>query len=143
MPIFRNLIGKSINGIFIGNDNWTIVFRTNEGKYFRYDTQNDCCNSVWINHISGVSLIGEGNIFDIMAGVVVTGAEDKGWTENRFEEDGHEAVQDGFFTLHTERGYIDFEVRNSHNGYYGGSFDAVTEVDLDSIKDLTEVKEDF
>ena len=143
MSVFNNLIGKRINGIFLGNDAWTLVFRTIEGEYFRYNTGNDCCNSVWVNHITGVDAVGKGNSFDLLRGALVIGAEDKGWGEDRNDEDGYEVVQDGFWTIRTDRGYIDIEVRNSHNGYYGGSFDEDENVDLHEIENLTEVLEDF
>jgi hypothetical protein len=143
MTVFKNLIGKRINGILLGNDNWTVVFRTTEGEHFRYDTANDCCNTVWINHITGVNVVGRGNSFDLLRGALVLGGEDKEWTENRPGKDGWEVIQDGFYTLHTDRGYIDIEVRNSHNGYYGGTFEETSEVDLEDIEDLQEITNDF
>ncbi len=145
MTVFKDLIGKRINGVFLANDNWTVVFRTVEGKYFRYDTQNDCCNSVWVNHVAGLNILGNGDTFDLMRGALVLGGEDKEWTENRYEEDEYDVVQDGFYTLKTDRGYIDFEVRNSHNGYYGGSFDFNEDLDwtLDDLEDFRQVTEDF
>ena len=142
MSTFKDLHGERINGIFMGNDGWALVFRTINGKYFRYDTSNDCCNSVWVNHINGVELLGKGDSFDLLRGVLVTGSEDKGWGENREDEDGYEVVQDGFWSLHTDKGYIDIEVRNSHNGYYGGSFDK-TDSDINDIADFHQVTEDF
>ena len=142
MSLFRNLIGKRINGVFLANDDWTLVFRTTDGEYHRYDTSNDCCNSVWVNHITGLNILGEGNSFDLLKGVLVTGAEDKGWGENRSGEDDYDVVQDGFWTLRTDRGYIDIEVRNSHNGYYGGSFE-FNDDGIKGISDLREVREDF
>ena len=146
--IFDNLIGHRINGVFLARDNWTILFRTTEGKYFRYDTSNDCCNTVWINHINGLNILGEGDVFDLMRGALVTGAEDKEWTDDRnwTEADGGDygdVIQDGFYTLKTDRGYIDIEVRNDHNGYYGGSFDAVEEVRLETFEDLKQITKDF
>lgn len=143
MSVFKSLLGKRINGILLGNDAWTVVFRTTEGEYFRYDTSNDCCNSVWVNHITGVDAVGKGNSFDLLRGALVLGAEDKGWSENRNDEEGYEVIQDGFYTLRTDRGYIDIEVRNSHNGYYGGSFDENDDIRLDDIENLKEVVEDF
>lgn len=145
MSVFKNIIGKRVNGIFLGDDNWTLVLRTIDGKYYRYNTSNDCCNSVWINHMSGIDCVGRGNSFDLLRGALVTGSEDKEWTENRYEDD-YEVVQDGFYTLKTDRGYIDIEVRNSHNGYYGGTFEEEGEIfaeDLDAIENLTQVFEDF
>jgi hypothetical protein len=142
MSVFRNLVGKRITGIFLANDAWTVVFRTTDGKYLCYNTENDCCNSVWFNHINGVSIIGKGNSFDLLRGALVLSTEDKGWGENRTGDDGYEVVQDGFWTIRTDRGYIDIEVRNSHNGYYGGS---VSEVEItDSVlQDMQHITEDF
>lgn len=144
MSEFNVLLGKRINGLLIGNDGWTLVVRTTGGDYFRFDTSNDCCNSVWFNHVTGVeSVLGEGNSFDLIRGALVTAVEDKGWGENRDNEDGYEVVQDGFWTIRTDRGYIDIEVRNSHNGYYGGSVEYVLSTELFGISDLKEVVEDF
>jgi hypothetical protein len=123
VSVFKNLIGERINSIFLREDNERIIFRTVDGKEFKYYTSGDCCNTVWINHVTGVSVLGEGNTFDILRGALVTGSEDKGWGDNRSDENEYDVIQDGFFTLITDRGYIDFEVRNSHNGYYGGNFE--------------------
>ena len=145
MSTFKNLVGQRINGIFLGNDNWTLVFRTVNGRYFRYDTSNDCCNSVWINHMSGVNLIGSGNSFDLLRGALVLSAEDRGWSDNRDGGNEGDVIQDGFWCVITERGYIDIEVRNDHNGYYGGSLDEVDleEHPLSEVQDLRQVFEDF
>lgn len=142
MTIFKELIGKRINGIFLGNDGWALVFRDTEGKMYRYDTANDCCNTVWVNHITGVDCVGKGDVLELMRGALVTNAEDKGWGDNREDEDGYEVVQDGFWTIHTDRGYIDIEVRNSHNGYYGGSFNE-SDGEVSDIEDLKLITEDF
>ena len=145
MTVFKNLIGQRITGIFLGDDAWTLVFRTATGDYRRYVTSNDCCNTVWVNHITGVdAVVGDGNSFDLLRGAVVTGGEDKEWTENRPGENEWEVIQDGFYTLHTDRGYIDIEVRNSHNGYYGGSFSEFDgHFDLADIEDLQQIVVDF
>ena len=142
MSEFNVLVGKRINGLFIGDDNWSLVFRDINGRYYCFRTKNDCCNTVWFNHVNGVeTVLGEGNLFDILRGAMVTGVEDKGWTEDR--EDGWDVIQDGFWTIATDRGYIDLEVRNSHNGYYGGSVVYDEEAMLDKIEDLQAVTADF
>jgi hypothetical protein len=143
MSCFNVLLDKKINGMFIGNDAWTLVFRDINGNHYRFDTENDCCNSVWFNHVNGVgTVLGSSNSFDILRGARVLSVEDKGWGENRDDEDGHEVVQDGFWTIRTDRGYIDIEVRNSHNGYYGGSVN-YNDSDSDDLEDLRPVVEDF
>lgn len=142
MSVFDNLIGKRINKILISESQTYLAFCTIDGETLIYATSGECCNSVWVNHIAGVNILGEGNSFDILRGVLVTGAEDKGWSNNREDEDGYEVIQDGFWTLLTDRGYIDIEVRNSHNGYYGGNFEQVEARYLDQ-DELRPVVDDF
>ena len=142
MSEFNVLVGKRINGLFVGDDAWSLVFRDINGRHYCFRTKNDCCNTVWFNHVNGVeTVLGEGNVFDILRGAMVTGVEDKGWTEDR--EDGYDVIQDGFWTIATDRGYIDLEVRNSHNGYYGGSVVYDEESKIDAISDLQAVVKDF
>ena len=144
MSEFNVLVGKRINGLFIGDSAWALVFRDINGRHYCFRTENDCCNTVWFNHVNGVeTVLGEGNVFDILRGAMVTGVESKGWTDNRTDEDGYDVIQDGFWTISTDRGYIDLEVRNSHNGYYGGSVVYDEESDLGTIEDLRAVTEDF
>lgn len=144
MSTFKNLVGHRINGMFVANDKWSLLFRTVEGRYFRYDTDNDCCNSVWVNHISGVDVVGKGDVFELLRGALVLSAEDRGWSDNRDSEDGYDVIQDGFWCIVTDRGYIDIEVRNNHNGYYGGSLAEVEADDvLAGLEDMQQVLEDF
>ena len=144
MSEFDVLVGKRINGLFIGDDAWALVFRDINGRHYCFRTENDCCNTVWFNHVNGVeTVLGEGNLFDILRGAMVTAVEAKGWTDDRTDEDGYDVIQDGFWTIATDRGYIDLEVRNSHNGYYGGSVVYDEESDLGTIEDLRELTKDF
>ena len=141
MSCFNVLRGERINGIFVGNDYWSLVFRTVNGKFLRFDTGNDCCNTVWFNHVTGVNILGEGNSFDLLRGVTVLEVEEKDF-ERQDDDDGYEVIDDAFVTIRTDRGYIDLEVRNSHNGYYGGSLDE-NDSGLGDVDDLTQVFEDF
>ena len=144
MSEFDVLVGKRINGLFIGDDAWALVFRDINGRHYCFRTENDCCNTVWFNHVNGVeTVLGEGNVFDILRGAMVTAVEAKGWTDDRTDEDGYDVIQDGFWTIATDRGYIDLEVRNSHNGYYGGSVVYDAESDMSKIENLQAVTEDF
>ena len=144
MSEFNVLVGKRINGLFIGDSAWALVFRDINGRHYCFRTENDCCNTVWFNHANGVeTVLGEGNLFDILHGAMVTAVESKGWTDDRTDEDGYDVIQDGFWTIATDRGYIDLEVRNSHNGYYGGSVVYDEESDMSKIENLQAVTEDF
>ena len=144
MSEFNVLVGKRINGLFIGDSAWALVFRDINGRHYCFRTENDCCNTVWFNHVNGVeTVLGKGNVFDILRGAMITGVESKGWTDDRTDEDGYDVIQDGFWTIATDRGYIDLEVRNSHNGYYGGSVVYDAESDMSKIENLQAVTEDF
>ena len=145
MATFTNLIGQRINGIFLANENKTLIFRTNEYKFICYETENDCCNEVWINHFSGAHVTGDPeNCFDALRGALVISTEDKGWTEDRHDEAGYDVVQDGFWTILTDKGYIDIEVRNSHNGYYGGHLvESDSTYETMPLNDLKQITEDF
>ena len=139
---FNNLIGKRINGILINDARTSFAFRTIEGKLLSYYTAGECCNIVYINHMTGVSVVGDGNTFDLLRGALVLDAEDKRWVKVVSDEesyDSYEVIEDGFFTIKTDRGYIDLEVRNEHNGYYGGHVgEDDTEVDLEELVPVTE-----
>ena len=143
MSVFDNLVGKRINSILISDDKRSVVFKTVDGATFSYYTSGECCNDVWINHMTGVEVLGEGNSFDILRGALVIGSEDKGWTDDLSTGDDWGVINDGFFTLKTDRGYIDFEVRNSHNGYYGGSFEFDEHFDPNGDEEYREVLADF
>jgi hypothetical protein len=142
MSAFKVLVGKRINGMLVGNDHWTLVVRDISGTHYRFDTENDCCNSVWFNHITGLNVLGEGNSFDILRGATVLSIESKDW-EIINDHNEYECVEDCFVTIKTDRGYIDLEVRNSHNGYYGGRIRYNEDGGLSGIEDLRDLTEDF
>jgi hypothetical protein len=138
MTVLNKLVGKRINGIFLNDDNTRVVFRTIEDERIGFYVYGDCCNTVYINHFQGVDVVGEGNAFDLLRGALVTAAEEKEWinVENS-DEESWDVIEDGFFTICTDRGYIDFEVRNEHNGYYSGHIDELDgEVDLETLVPL-------
>jgi len=136
--VLNKLVGKRINGIFLNEDHDRVAFRTIEGEVLGFYVCGDCCNTVYINHFQGRDVIGEGNTFDLLRGALVTAVEEKEWV-NVDVPDAYEVVEDGFFTIRTNRGYIDFEVRNEHNGYYSGHIEDWTDVvNLEELVPLTD-----
>ena len=132
MSVLNKLVGKRINGIFLNEDHNKVVFRTTEDECFGFYTAGDCCNTVYINHFQGEDVVGEGNTFDLLRGALVLATEEKEWVQiDEGDEDPDRwvdsCVEDGFFTIRTDRGYIDFEVRNEHNGYYSGHLEETEE----------------
>ncbi len=103
---------------------------------------------MYINHFQGADVVGEGNAFDLLRGALVTSVEEKEWVAIDDEPDDggsswvDDCVEDGFFTIRTDRGYIDFEVRNEHNGYYSGHIEECNEKDA-VLDDLLPLTKDF
>ena len=132
MSVLNKLVGKRINGIFLNEDHNKVVFRTTEDERLGFYVHGDCCNTVYINHFQGEDVVGEGNTFDLLRGALVLATEEKEWVQiDEGDEDPDRwvdsCVEDGFFTIRTDRGYIDFEVRNEHNGYYSGHLEETEE----------------
>lgn len=146
MSVLNRLVGRRINGIFLNEDRNKVVFRTIEDERIGFYVYGDCCNTVYINHFQGRDVIGEGNAFDLLRGALVTAVEEKEWVTIDAEQDENswhdECVEDGFFTIRTDRGYIDFEVRNEHNGYYSGHIDDCDEAGS-MLDDLLPLTKDF
>lgn len=147
MSVLNKLVGKRINGIFLNGGNTRVVFRTIEDERIGFYVFGDCCNTVYINHFQGADVVGEGNTFDLLRGALVTAVEEKEWVAIDDEPDDEDSwvdncVEDGFFTISTDRGYIDFEVRNEHNGYYSGHIDDLDEKDV-GVEDMHLLTKDF
>jgi len=106
---FESLISKKIESLYQNDSKETLIFKTSDGYFIKYNTCNECCNSVWFSSINGLdSLIG-GTVNKVIC---------KGW--NDLEGNDYEVLESCFWTISTEKGFFDIEVRNSHNGYYGG-----------------------
>lgn len=83
----------------------------------KYKTEADCCNEVWFEDIENAQCLINSSIYSI---------EEKKW--NMISDTGDEVcLENAFWTIKTSKGYTDIEVRNSHNGYYGGNvlFDGI------------------
>jgi hypothetical protein len=104
----NNLIGQLIKSVHISQDKEVIVFRTDLKDYI-FSTYNDCCNEVWFQHVEGVNAL---------LGATVTEVYSDDWFDVPVtRQDVEEAA---FWTIKTNKGWSKIEVRNSHNGYYGG-----------------------
>ncbi len=115
---FKELENKIITHAFIENGKELLGFNTNEGMFI-YCSEGDCCNEVWFEHLSGIEAIG-GKVLSVEA---------KGWNSIDDCDSNEDVFLDaGFWSIKTTKGYIDIEVRNSHNGYYGGNVRLITGV---------------
>jgi hypothetical protein len=106
----EKLIGKTIKKVLISEDKERIHFVTNDG-IFKYKTENDCCNVVWIEHIDNVPAL-----FGKVIEVKDSNLDD--W--EIIEEDRWGYIEAGFWLIKTDKGHCRIEVRNDHNGFYSG-----------------------
>jgi len=140
--IFTDLIGKRVNDVLMNDDKTMIVFQTVEGEYLGYSAHGECCNDVWFNHLTCTNALGTGDLFDILRGTEVLGEEAKGWVDVKNEdEDSWNVIEDAFWSIQTSRGWIDLEVRNTHNGYYGGHVERTKELSNKEIAELKSVRD--
>lgn len=136
---FESLVGKTIKEVMISGDGVYIVFVTEDGKEFGYGAEGDCCSSSWFSHITGLkNLIGQN---------VVAVSEREEFSKEEYEEAEKEGEYDVLelygFTLKTNKGACDIEMRNDSNGYYGGMVYTLDRVTKDIKEDLKPVEEDI
>lgn len=132
----KEIIGQYIENIHLDDSNGTLSLLVNVAKsspvaelapiwptkseyaVLQFSAQGDCCNNVWFEDFVA---------FDVLLKTSIFSVEEKGWTQLDASNSGDEYLDSGFWTIKTSRGYADLELRNSHNGYYGGyvSFDGI------------------
>lgn len=129
---FSQLIGEVVDHIYVSMDKTSLYIITENGVIHNYYTDKDCCNTVWFNHINGV---------EFLINQRVNGVESRDWRDvlDIVGDDSEEEACS--WVLRTKRGYIDIEVRNNHNGYYGG--EVLHSIISQLPSDATEIDDDF
>lgn len=107
----NDLIGKTISGLRVNEDQSILAFDHPDGTSTSYLTNGDCCSETWFADITGVPALIGGTVVEVAD--VDMQAVDDGRT--RQEEDEFYGVK-----IKTDRGLADIVYRNSSNGYYGG-----------------------
>lgn len=130
--ILEKLVGKRVQEVHLSVNNTYIKFLTNEGN-FCFFTESDCCSESWINHISGI---------ETLLGEIVTKVDKIEMPEIQKDEpdfSGRQKVDRIYsFKIFTLQGICELEMRNSSNGYYGGSLES-TEIPYEEImRNITE-----
>jgi hypothetical protein len=130
MKTFEELRGRTIEAIYIDEHEHQLLFETEDGPFI-YTASGDCCNTVWFAHIT---------LPPRLDGSFVMSIESKDWRKSTAYMGGDDAEEEAFWTLLTSNGYIDIEVRNSHNGYYGGdvALNSTGKFNMDTARKITE-----
>lgn len=128
MPTFDKLKGHKVESISINEEQDVMRFELGNGGILYYSTVGDCCNRVWYADM---------DMPDYLIGGTVVDTWESAWKRAPEEEDEFEVLDKAFWTIQTNKGHCTLEVRNSHNGYYGGEIielDGYAEDDDNAIK---------
>jgi len=109
---FKELIGKKV--IRCDASPECIYFYLSDRTIHRYTANGDCCSHSWFENFYEIN---EANNFSVM-GIKEIKLEIHGATKTPYSEEEMEYTN---WVLKTDIGYLNIEMRNSSNGYYGGS----------------------
>lgn len=128
---FQELIGEKIISVHSQESHESIGFLTASGRALKYEAYGDCCSYSWFEHISGLQHL---------IGGTVTEIRERDMPDSTDKDPEHEWLSFYGWAIVTDKGYFDIEMRNSSNGYYGGSVD---DPESFGIMELPQIKEDF
>jgi hypothetical protein len=108
----NELIGKSVIGLRVNEDQSIMAFDHPDGTSTSYETYGDCCSETWFADVIGVSALLGSHVLAVEH-MDLPEVDDK---RTRQEYDSFYGVK-----LQTNKGIVDIVYRNSSNGYYGGA----------------------
>ena len=106
----KDMVGKKIIGIYYDEENFQIL--TDDCVYAFYHEQ-DCCESVWLTQVDGIS--------DKIIGSCIVIAEVV--TDEKDTEHGH--ITWTFYKIGTNKGIIDFRWQGQSDGGYSETVNLV------------------
>lgn len=115
---FASLLGKTLTGIKVNDDDDEIQFLTDDGWLFKLYHDQDCCERVTIE-----SIVGDFN--DLLGSPILMAEEVTSDTppETSLVEYSGESETWTFYKLATVKGYVDIRWYGTSNGYYSESVD--------------------
>jgi hypothetical protein len=129
------LVGRKIVSASINLQKDYVVLETDKGKLF-LTWEGDCCAHCFLANVSGVS--------DLI-GATILSAENAGWSEQVQVdpiEDPGSVTQSMGTNIRTDKGYVTFESRVEHNGYYGGKLLISDYGPIDAYSSLRDVSKE-
>ena len=91
-----------------------MTFVTASGQEFMFSHQQDCCEHVVINDITG-------DLEDLVGEPLLMAEEVEGVIPVDFQEEDHDSVTWTFYKFATRKGYVDVRWLGESNGYYSES----------------------
>lgn len=120
----KELFKKTVSAVYISEEKEYLSFIVEYGgECLTYYAEGGCCSSSWFESINNLeNIIGE----------EIIGIEEKPECDPDGPlEDPDKCITVYGYTLKTIKGYTDIELRNSSNGYYGGSCEFIPDTELE------------
>ena len=114
------MLGKTFVQVSGAVGNFDLLFETANGERFMFSHQQDCCERVDINDITG-------DLEDLVGEPLLMAEEVQGETPVDFNEREYESVTWTFYKFATRKGYVDVRWLGESNGYYSEGVDLFVE----------------
>lgn len=108
MSAFSELLGKTLSGCTVLDDNSEVHFITESGETYRLHHNQDCCESVYVEDISG-------DLSDLIGSPILLANEVSGGGD---DANDYGDVEWTFYNLCTNKGGVTIRWNGSSNGYY-------------------------
>jgi hypothetical protein len=112
---FEELKGKVLECVHRVEDE-ELHFITDGGEHYRMSHQQDCCESVAIEDITG-------NLDDLIGTPITMAEEAQNYDPGPLDEEWDESYTWTFYKLATVKGYVTIRWYGSSNGYYSEKVD--------------------
>ena len=129
---FKVLDGVLVKNLYLSENKTVIKIVDEDDNEYYFECVGDCCNSVWVEHISGIDNLVNGlvNNIDNPNWFFLSGKQevevdydnfDNQFTDEYWESLDSKNIDCGFFSIKTDLGNIIIELRNSYSYYaYAG-----------------------
>lgn len=109
------LKGKTLKSIDVDNDKSEIIFTTDNGRHYKMNHRQDCCEDVTIDEIIG-------DLNNLIGTPILSAREDTNSKDNPKEENDTSHTWT-FYNLATTKGYVTIRWYGTSNGYYSEGVD--------------------
>lgn len=130
----EKLIGRKILSAKINQSKDIVILETDKGNLY-LEWYGDCCAHCYLANVAGA---------DSLVGSTILEAYNADWIASK--EGEYDVVESMGTNIKTTKGYVSFESRVEHNGYYSGSLNVKEHPgELYNLSDEQEFKplEDF
>lgn len=127
---FKELIDKKIINVYLNGVRDVLIFEDSNNILYSYECNGECCAISYIATFSNIqALLGE----------IIIKVDIK---ESKSEDTDDGVLDTCFYTISTNKGFIDFDLRTEHNGYYYGWIEYNPHLIID-LREFKKITEDF